>query len=190
MHISAVLFAGLFAVASANSSTVTTVSSTTTATATYSLTPAQSSQAGCLKACASGDVTCEAKCVDVPSPDAAAANKTNHCVASCPQGNGTAADNSAYANCLTNCIDTNYYTATGTAASATGDSGNNKVASSGAAGSTGSSSGSSGSSSSSNGNTSSSASGSSSSAGSAANMVRVGGSAISLLGFLAFFLAL
>jgi len=190
MHFSAVVLAGLFAVASAHSSsaqsssTVAPVSSTTT----YTLTPAQSSQATCLEDCKAGDVTCRAACISASTPDATAANNTNNCVAACPKGNGTAADNAAYATCLEDCIK-EYSTATGAAASGTGDSGNNNAASTGTGTATGSAaSGSGASSGSSHGSSSPSASSTSSS--SAADMVRVGGSAVGLLAFLAFFMAL
>jgi len=191
MHFSAVILAGLFAVASANSSSAQSSSTVAvSSTSTYTLTPAQSSQATCLEDCKADDVDCRAACISAATPDATAANNTNNCVAACPKGNGTAAENAAYATCLEGCIK-KYYTSTGAAATATGDSGNNNAASTGTGTVTGSvASGTGSSSGSSHGSSSSSASAKSSSSASAADMVRVGGSAVGLLAFLAFFMAL
>lgn len=50
----------------------------------------------------------------MPNPDPAAANATNNCVAACPQGNGTAADNLNYKNCVDGCIGKYYFTSSGT----------------------------------------------------------------------------
>ncbi|KAI1137037.1 hypothetical protein F5Y05DRAFT_95363 [Hypoxylon sp. FL0543] len=144
-----VVVAGLFAaVASAQSSTQTDTAvssaspaasgsdSTTAASSTtdvvasltsVSIDPAQTSaQAAilqCLGACAADDVDCQAKCIAVPSPDSSNVNKTTECVAACPQGNGTAADNTNYANCVDGCIAQYYYTTTGTPNLATSSSG-------------------------------------------------------------------
>ncbi|OTA52837.1 hypothetical protein K449DRAFT_402358 [Hypoxylon sp. EC38] len=135
-----VVVAGFFAaVASAQSSTETdtavssassaasgdstTVAASTTNTDVASLTsvsidPAQTSaQAAiiqCINACDVNDVDCKAKCIAVPSPDTTNVNRTTECVAACPQGNGTAADNDAYSSCVSGCIAQYYYTSTGT----------------------------------------------------------------------------
>ncbi|KAI0838981.1 hypothetical protein F5Y06DRAFT_36681 [Hypoxylon sp. FL0890] len=153
-----VVVAGLFAaVASAQSSTATDTAvssassaassggdSTTVASTTHtgvasltsvSIDPAQTSaQAAiiqCINACAADDVDCQAKCIAVPSPDTANVNKTTECVAACPQGNGTAADNQNYANCVDGCIAQYYYTTTGTPnlATSSGASGSASTAS-------------------------------------------------------------
>lgn len=60
----------------------------------------------------------------MPSPDNDNVNKTTACVAACPQGNGTAEDNEAYAKCVDGCIGEYYYTTTGTPNLATSKAGN------------------------------------------------------------------
>lgn len=60
----------------------------------------------------------------MPSPDNASVNATTACVAACPQGNGTAADNQAYADCVDTCIGEYYFTSTGTPNLATSKAGN------------------------------------------------------------------
>ena len=50
-------------------------------------------------------------------------NATTSCVAACPQGNGTAADNQAYSDCVQECIGEYYYTSTGTPNLATSKAG-------------------------------------------------------------------
>ncbi|KAK7744970.1 hypothetical protein SLS53_003203 [Cytospora paraplurivora] len=117
------LVAGALAVlASAQSTDVASSTATSVASATTS-DAAVSSEVACLNACGTGDVNCQAKCIAVPSPDAAQANATTECVAACDQGNGTASENQAYADCVQGCINTNYYTSTGTPAQSTGASG-------------------------------------------------------------------
>lgn len=72
------------------------------------------------------DVDCKAKCISVPSPDTQSVNSTTECVAACPQGNGTASDNLAYADCVNDCIGQYYFTSSGTpnlASSTSGSSG-------------------------------------------------------------------
>lgn len=56
----------------------------------------------------------------MPSPDNAAVNQTTECVAQCPQGKGSAADNQAYADCVSGCIAKYYYTSTGLPSATTG----------------------------------------------------------------------
>lgn len=70
------------------------------------------------------DTKCRANCIAVPSPDNANVNATTSCVAACPQGNGTAEDNDAYAECVKGCIGEYYYTTTGTPNLATSKAGN------------------------------------------------------------------
>jgi len=50
----------------------------------------------------------------VPSPDESQANDTIACVAACDQGNGSAADTQAYAQCRDNCIAEHFFTSGGT----------------------------------------------------------------------------
>src|SRR4051812_10659860 len=73
MRVTTLVFSGIIALASAQSSSPPTTTPTTTSTpsTTWGLTPAQSSQASCLGACKKGDVDCQAKCVGAPNPDAA-----------------------------------------------------------------------------------------------------------------------
>jgi hypothetical protein len=60
----------------------------------------------------------------VPSPDRGQVNATTQCVANCPQGKGTAADNKAYGDCVQNCIDNHYFVSSKGTPQATG-AGNN-----------------------------------------------------------------
>ncbi|XXG99072.1 hypothetical protein Hte_005406 [Hypoxylon texense] len=120
------------------SSSATDATSTTTdvASSTSNIDPAQdSAQAAmlaCLNACDATDVNCQAKCIAVPSPDTQNVNSTTTCVAACPQGNGTAADNLAFADCVNDCIGQYYFTTSGTPNLASSTSGG-----SGSSGSTG-----------------------------------------------------
>jgi len=97
-----------------------TVAASSAPASTVTQTPAQSSTAACLKACNPGDVYCQAACEGLPTPDGTAVNATHNCVAACPQGSGTAADNAAYASCESSCINSLYYTASSSWASYTG----------------------------------------------------------------------
>lgn len=40
----------------------------------------------CVAACPAGDVSCQAECMGIPSPDEAAVNATTACAANCEQG--------------------------------------------------------------------------------------------------------
>ncbi|KAI0409066.1 hypothetical protein F4802DRAFT_311019 [Xylaria palmicola] len=132
MRFTPFVVAGLFAVfASAQSSGPAETGSSTTAVASSSVAsadPAQSSAASaveqCLAQCDPSDTKCRANCIAVPSPDTQNVNATTACVAACPQGNGTAADNQAYADCVEQCIGEFYYTTTGTPNLATSGAGN------------------------------------------------------------------
>lgn len=108
-------------------------------------------------------------------------NATTECVAECPQGNGTATDNSNYADCVNSCIGQNYFTSSGTIAGATGTAASTGSAAtaSGTAGTSGTASG-----------TGSSPSASETSKDSGADAVRLGVTGLSLLGLLAAFVAL
>lgn len=131
MRFTSVFFAGLVAVASAQDATseegtpsVTPVADAPTPT--MSLTPEQSRVAACLEACADGDVSCEAKCVNVPNPNEDMVSANQACVEACPRGNGTEADILAYETCLVGCVGTHYHpSTTGGSTSPTGDGNGN-----------------------------------------------------------------
>ncbi|KAI1631972.1 hypothetical protein F4809DRAFT_128577 [Biscogniauxia mediterranea] len=114
-------------------SAVSSPTATLASSTTVSVDPAQSSAASaiqqCLDACDADDTTCRAACIAVPSPDNANVNATTDCVAACPQGNGTAAENSAYGDCVQNCIGQYFFTSTGTPAATSGSSGSGSSAS-------------------------------------------------------------
>ncbi|KAI5865010.1 hypothetical protein GGS23DRAFT_594569 [Durotheca rogersii] len=87
---------------------------TTTGSVSSPQDPAQAAILACLEACNVSDVNCKASCIAVPSPNNQNVNATTDCVANCPQGNGTAADNLEYANCVSGCIGRFFFTTTGT----------------------------------------------------------------------------
>ncbi|KAI1115240.1 hypothetical protein F5Y14DRAFT_140380 [Nemania sp. NC0429] len=124
MRFTSFIVAGLFAAAASAQSATSTVASSSVA----SVDPAQSSAASeiekCLALCDESDTRCRANCIAVPSPDNDNVNATTSCVAACPQGNGTAEDNTAYAKCVDGCIAEFYYTTTGTPNLATSKAGN------------------------------------------------------------------
>ncbi|KAK3631508.1 hypothetical protein LTR56_012262 [Elasticomyces elasticus] len=70
----------------------------------------------CLTECSPQDIACKARCVGVPHPNAAQIAATNKCEAACPQGSGTAAQTQSYAACLQKCVDSFYFSGTGTIA--------------------------------------------------------------------------
>ncbi|KAK5724320.1 hypothetical protein LTR15_004365 [Elasticomyces elasticus] len=70
----------------------------------------------CLTKCSPEDIACKARCVGVPNPNAAPIAATNKCEAACPQGNGTAAQTQFYAACMQKCVDSFYFSGTGTIA--------------------------------------------------------------------------
>ncbi|KAI1817980.1 hypothetical protein GGS20DRAFT_425811 [Poronia punctata] len=113
MRFTSFVAAGLFAIA-ANAQSSTTQAPATT----VSVDPAQSSAVDeiteCLAACDESDTVCRAHCIAVPSPDSQNVNETTTCVANCDQGSGSAADNAAYGDCVSNCIGQFYFTNTGT----------------------------------------------------------------------------
>ncbi|KAI1079461.1 hypothetical protein F5B20DRAFT_581240 [Whalleya microplaca] len=106
------------AISSASESAASATSAA--ASATVSIDPAQSSAAAaiqsCLDACdaSDGGVNCKAACIAVPSPDTQNVNATTDCVTKCPQGNGTAAENEAYGDCVNACIGQYFFTTSGT----------------------------------------------------------------------------
>lgn len=71
MRASSIILAGVFALASAQSTT-STVSVTTTETAPNAANSQQAVITACLNACEEGDVSCRAKCIAVPNPDSSA----------------------------------------------------------------------------------------------------------------------
>ncbi|KAH6650700.1 hypothetical protein F5144DRAFT_543714 [Chaetomium tenue] len=103
--------AGLALFANAQTTTGNSPSQTVDA-ATAAQTSAQAEVLRCLNTCKADDVNCRAKCVAVPNPNDKQANDTNTCVAACPAGKGSEADNNAYAKCVGDCIGQNYYTPT------------------------------------------------------------------------------
>lgn len=207
MRFTTLFSAGLLAVASAQSTSTSSLAPATTATPTTinTVAAAQSSQQAainaCLKACKAGDVACQSKCIEVPNPSTANINDTNKCIADCPKGNGTKADNDSYATCQQGCISKYYYTGTPgvpasqpTAGSGSGSgSGTGSGSGSGSGGSGGSGSGSGGSPS---GTVGAGASGSGTGAGASqtgangAGRLYMAGSAVGLVGFVAALLAL
>ncbi|KAK4140861.1 uncharacterized protein C8A04DRAFT_39593 [Dichotomopilus funicola] len=141
---SIVLTAGLALFANA-ATPATSVAATTTYDAVQaSQSAVQEAILRCLKACKAGDVNCQAKCIAVPSPDDSQVNDTTKCVANCPKGKGTEADNNKYSQCVQDCIGQHYFTgsagappqATSTAGSGSG-SGSGSSSGSGDASSTG-----------------------------------------------------
>lgn len=184
MRFTAVLFAGAFAVfASAQSTTVTSSPSTTTD-------PVAASIVACINKCDEGDVDCTAHCVAVPNPNSSQVNATNECVTNCPQGNGTAADNLNYSNCVQGCIGKYYYSSAGGTPQTTGGSGSGSGAS-GSASTTATGTGSAATGSASGtGTPSGTATGASASGTNAAEILRVGTTGVGLLGLLAAFMAL
>jgi len=93
----------------------TAIESTTVTTgapaSTVSVDSAQASTYACIKACNPGDVYCQAKCENIPTPDGTAVNATYDCTAACPKGSGSDADNAAWAQCQQACISSYYLTA-------------------------------------------------------------------------------
>lgn len=122
----------------------------------------------------------------VPSPSTSQVNATTECVANCDQGNGTAADNTNYGNCVQSCIGENYFTSTGTP-EATDAAG---AASASGASATATATGTGDSSSSSSTGTASSSASSSTATGSGADAVRLGATGLSFLALMAGAIAL
>jgi len=96
MRFSTIVFSGVLAALSVSAQNATSA----VVSGTAPVTPAQSSQAACLSACAATDPKCRDACIvdptGVPNPAIA-------CINACVQGNGTAADNAAYETCQRNC---------------------------------------------------------------------------------------
>jgi len=182
MRCSAMLFGVFAALAAASSSTPTSTNAAAAAASS-----AQAAMMACIDACPAGDVGCTSKCIAVPNPNASQVNATNTCVSNCPKGNGTATDDLNYSNCVASCIGENYFTTTGTPAptSAGGGSGTTGTGTGTTTTGTGTAAGTATGSASS---TNTAAATSTSKA--AADALRVGSSAVGLVGFLAAFLAI
>jgi hypothetical protein len=106
---SIVLAAGLALFANAQTTAGNTTPSQTLDAATAAQSSAQAEVLRCLNACKPEDVDCRAGCIAVPSPSDQQANNTVNCVAACPIGKGTEADNNAFTKCTTDCVNNNYY---------------------------------------------------------------------------------
>jgi hypothetical protein len=105
---SIVLAAGLALFANAQTAGNTAPSPTQDA-ASAAQSSAQAEVLRCLNSCKPEDVNCRAACISVPSPSDQQANATVNCVAACPIGKGTEADNNAFTKCTTDCVNNNYY---------------------------------------------------------------------------------
>jgi hypothetical protein len=106
---SIVLAAGLALFANAQTTTGNTTPSQTQDAASAAASSAQAEVLRCLNTCKPEDVNCRAACIAVPSPSDQQANATVNCVAACPIGKGTEADNNAFTKCTTDCVTNNYY---------------------------------------------------------------------------------
>ncbi|KAE8353036.1 hypothetical protein BDV28DRAFT_134007 [Aspergillus coremiiformis] len=110
MKFNVLVLTSLVALTAAQSGSTTTNSAPTT---TVSLSPEQS----CAKNCADTDLCCIAGCFKVPCPNGSQANDTNNCVAACPQGTGTPADNQRYISCQNSCFSNHFFPLTATGGS-------------------------------------------------------------------------
>jgi hypothetical protein len=90
-----------------------TITSAPTSSVSIYVDQAQASTLSCIKDCGPGNVYCQAACQGLPTPDETALNATHDCVAACPPG-GDEAKNAAWAACQQKCINSLYYTASGT----------------------------------------------------------------------------
>ncbi|KAL4891238.1 hypothetical protein BDV59DRAFT_182828 [Aspergillus ambiguus] len=86
----------------------------TTSTGASSATTSLSPEASCALKCADTDRCCIAACYKVPCPSDSMANDTNTCVAACPQGSGTPADTEAYSQCQARCFSSHFFPASAT----------------------------------------------------------------------------
>ncbi|GAM37827.1 hypothetical protein TCE0_033r08074 [Talaromyces pinophilus] len=98
MKLTIVALTGLVALVASQDATSTSTS----------LTPQQS----CATKCDPTDVCCNAACYRVPCPDSTMANDTTACAAACVQGDGTAEETAAYANCQQACFSSLFFTGT------------------------------------------------------------------------------
>ncbi|KAI5798890.1 hypothetical protein EDC01DRAFT_649628 [Geopyxis carbonaria] len=122
MKFSTVIFAAGFAAVAVAQSKVS--SSIPIPTETSSYTPAQ---VKCLDGCGS-NLSCQAECFGNPAPTEEMVKATTECVAACPKGDGTVAQNERYSVCQSSCITKQYFASTlgaasGNAAAATAAAG-------------------------------------------------------------------
>jgi len=176
------ILVGAFAALVAAQSTAVSAPATS-----VSLDPAQSTYVNCLKTCRDDDVNCRAKCGNVPFPNEQQVNATNTCAAACPKGKGTEAEVIQWGECVQACIGKNYYTVSGGTPQATGAAGSGSGSGSG---SSSSPSGTAGSGSNPASTTGGSGASKTSAPANPADVLRVGSSAVGLIGFLAAFLVL
>jgi hypothetical protein len=94
----------LLGLAAAQSDTTTGAASSTNSAA-----DSTSSVASCIAACATGDVNCQAVCVNVPAPNESQILATNECSRNCSQGDSGAEDTKKYGECLASCASQYYY---------------------------------------------------------------------------------
>ncbi|TDZ12936.1 hypothetical protein C8034_v005177 [Colletotrichum sidae] len=134
MRFTSIIAAGILAVSVAAQSSTSTVVVTAVSSAANTESSAQAAIRKCLEACQASDVTCQSKCMSVPSPNEDQVNKTTECVADCDQGDGSAAATERFAKCRDDCISKYYFTAGGTPAAtgAAGGSGSGSGSGSGA----------------------------------------------------------
>lgn len=58
----------------------------------------------CLSGCPTGDVKCQAACLNNPFPTEEDANRTTECAEECDQGDGSPDDTERFAQCVQGCI--------------------------------------------------------------------------------------
>ncbi|KAM0713883.1 hypothetical protein Q7P37_010845 [Cladosporium fusiforme] len=100
-------FVALLGLAAAQSETTSSAASGTSSSTDPTAT--------CLAACKSGDVNCQAQCVNVPFPDEAQIDATLQCSTNeCSQGDSGPEDTKKYGECLASCASDFYYVSGGT----------------------------------------------------------------------------
>ncbi|KAL8370626.1 hypothetical protein RB595_000819 [Gaeumannomyces hyphopodioides] len=182
MRFSTILVGAFAAIVAAQSTTVAPPASSVSldsATATY---------VACLKTCRDDDVNCRAKCGGVPFPSDSQANATNVCAAACPKGKGTEPEVLEWNKCVSSCVEKNFWASSGGTPSPTGAAGGSGSGSSGSGSS--STTGASGGSAAKTSGTASGSGTAQTNAPNPANALRVGTSAVGLVGFMAAFLVL
>ncbi|KAL8329022.1 hypothetical protein RB597_004657 [Gaeumannomyces tritici] len=154
-----------------------------------SLGSATATYVACLKGCRDDDVNCRAKCGGVPFPSDSQANATNICAAACPKGTGTEPEVLQWNKCVSNCVEKNFWASSGGTPSPTGAAGGSGSGSSGSGSGSSTTGGSGGNAAKTSGTTSGSGS-AQTNAPNPANALRVGTSAVGLVGFMAAYLVL
>lgn len=193
MRFSTILVGAFAAIVAAQSSSGAASSTVAPPASSVSLDPATATYVACLKGCRDDDVNCRAKCGGVPFPSDSQANATNICAAACPKGKGTEPEVLEWNKCVANCVEKNFWASSGGTPSPTGAAGGSGSGSSGSSGSGSGSSSTTGTSGGSAAKTSGTTSGSGTAQTNApnpANALRVGTSAVGLVGFMAAFLVL